>query len=153
MNRKSRVIEKEESGVSHEVTKSAENGHLLVDIKEMLVWSKLSRGEYNRNQAYSHVVVTPSVPWTVQVPVDSEGPDALKQALSVLQDAVHSAVLNKVAELEQCDKDEAKRQTSESLSKHGVEVNTSIRSIQSRPPVRSSIEAAVGDPVDDNEDF
>lgn len=132
------------------------DGKLLVSITEMQIWSKVSRGDYNRNQAYAHVVVTPAVPWAVEVPVgEVEGPDAVRQALCVLQDAVHAAVLEKAAELEREDRDAVKRATSEALSRHvsGVEVKTSVQTIEDRPPLRPSIEAAVGEPPEDNEDF
>lgn len=133
-----------------------QDGRLLVNIVEMQIWSKLSRGDYNRNQAYAHVVVAPPVPWAVEVPVgELEGPDAVRQALSVLQDAVHAAVRQKASELEREDREETKRATSEALSRYGsgVEVKTSIQSIEDRMPLRPSIEAAVGEPPDDDEDF
>lgn len=138
-------------------TEAVQNGKLVVNVEEMHIWSKLSRGDYNRNQAYAHVVVSPSVPWPIEVPIgELEGPDAVKQALSVLQDAVHAAVQEKASELEREDKAEAKRATSEVLSKYGsgVEVRTAVQSIDSdRPPLRPSVEAAVGEPPDDGEDF
>ena len=133
-----------------------QDGKLLLNVTEMLIWSNLSRGDYNRNQAYAHVVVTPAVPWVVEVPIGGEeGPDAVKQALSVLQDAVHAAVREKASELERGDKEEVKRATSEALSRFGsgVEVKTSVQTIEDKLPLRPSVEAAVGEPPEDNEDF
>jgi hypothetical protein len=149
----------EGSGIeAKEGTGAIQNGRLLVNITEMQIWSKLSRGDYNRNQAYAHVVVTPSVPWTVEVPIgELEGPEAVREALSLLQDAAHAAVKEKASELERGDREEVKRATSEALGSRygaGVEVKTSVQTIEDRPPLRPSIEAAVGEPPDDpDEDF
>lgn len=107
-HRRRRAASSEKEGAGADVTKgngAIQDGRLVVSITEMQIWSKLSRGDYNRNQAYAHVVVAPSVPWMIEVPVSAlEGPEALKQALSVLQDAVHAAVKEKAAELERSDR-------------------------------------------------
>ena len=144
---------KSEEASIPKVGAAVQDGRLLVEISEMMVWSKVSSGDYNKNQAYAHIVVAPSAPWVICVPIgDVDGPEAVTRAIAVLQDAVHEVVKQKASELETEDREAVKRATSEKLSKFtGVEVKTSVQSIEGRFPARPSIEAAVGEPPDDNE--
>lgn len=133
-----------------------QDGRLLVNVEEMLVWARLKSGDYNRNEAYAHAVVSPAVPWFVAIPVDeAEGTEAVRQAICGLQDAIHAAVKEKVSELQRQDGAELRKATAEAMSKHvsGVEVRTSVGSIEGDVHPRPSVEAAVGDPSEDEEDF
>ena len=138
-------------------------GKLYLEVSELLVNVKVSRGEYNRNQVYGHLKVAPAFPWLVEVPVGEEqGLNALRIALESMHDVVTEVVQRKASELDSLDKEELKRATAKGLSSRdgcqshsSVEVTTPVRTIESGSPgTRPSMDAAVGmEPSDDEEDF
>ncbi len=132
-----------------------EDGHLLVQVDEVMVWSKLSRGDYNRSQGYSHIRVCPAVPWVLRLPVgDLDGIDALKEAMSRLHDVVADSAKEKVEEIEreEIGKVKALTQAALSTSKQGVSVTTSVKSTEGYIP-RPSIESSVGCEPESSDEF
>jgi len=128
-----------------------EDGHLLVQVNEIMVWSKLARGDYNRNQGYSHVRVQPSVPWVLRLPVgELEGLDAMKEAMSQLHAVVADSAKSKLEAIEREEADNVKTRTREALStpQQGISVETSVKSLEGYSP-RPSIESSVGSEPED----
>lgn len=140
------------SGVSLGMTDPVvTDGKVFVMITDIMVWSKLSRGEYNRNQAYAHLSAEPASPWLIGLPIgDKEGPEAITAAIDVLQDAVHAAVKRKVEEFESEDRAETRSTAAKKVAGR-AEARTEIRSMGERNPGRPSVDAAAGDPPPDDE--
>ena len=145
-----------------QVTKAIDNGNLMLTVEDLVVTARIARGDYNRNQVYGHIAVKPVVPWTIAVPVgDLQGPDALREAISALQDALTEAVQSKATELEKCDREGVRQATAQALAstdggrhRHVVEVEVPITSVESRRPGRPRIEAvAIGEPPEDESAF
>ncbi len=153
---------KQEPGEVPEAVETAvQDGKLLVKVNELMVWVKLSRGDYNRHQVYGHVSVEPVVPWVVAVPLETlEGAEALGDVVQKLENVVVRAVALKVAELEASERDGVRQATAQAIGTsdtsrytRGVEVKTSVGTIEAGSPGRPSVPSAAGVPPSDDPDF
>lgn len=133
-----------------------QDGSVIIEITEMMVWEKQSRGDYNRNQAYAHVAAAPTEPWRVKVDIgDLQGADAVRTAVAELQKAVHEAVKAQADCMEAEEKADLKRKTAAAIGGHngnGVQVATAIQSSNGYVPDLPSIESAAGEPPPDDEE-
>lgn len=132
-----------------------EDGCALVRVEELMVWSKLARGDYNKNQAYAHLRVIPAIPWVIKVPVgELEGLDALKAVSDALHGIVADSAQQKVEEIEAEEKAKVQQGIKAVLTKQsGVEVRTAVRTTDSSYVGRPNVQAATGaepDSIDDD---
>lgn len=136
------------------MTKKTRGNVVVLQIEEILVWSKLARGEYNRNQAYSHVKLVPQEPWLIAVPVEGmESAEAVGEALASLHQVVQEVTKQQVEQLAHQERESVREATAKALVRSqegGVGYRTGIKNV-SRTGQRPSIESAVdGEPVEDD---
>ena len=137
------------------------DGKLYLQVTELMLNTRVSRGEYNRNQVYGHVKVMPAVPWVIPIPVEGvQGLEALQVALEKLSGLVTDVARDQVTEMERQEKEGRKSDVQRTVGKKteystGVSVTTPVRTIDSLDlGQRPSMEASVGDePADDEDDF
>jgi len=86
-------------------TRKDNDGNVVVEITELLVNVKLGRGDYQRNQFYSHIKVSPVSPWLIKVPIgELEDLDALDAVIDKLADVVAKQAIEQANKLVEMDK-------------------------------------------------
>ncbi len=120
------------SGVSYK------DGVWKLEVTELHVSARISRGEYNRNQVYGHVKASPAVPLVIEFRAENTL-EGLRHVLESLQSLVTDVVCSKADEF------------SESLARE-VSVKTPVRTIEAvEPGVRPGLSAVGQEPTE--EDF
>ena len=125
-----------------------QDGVLYLKVTEMFVSSKVLRGEYSRNQVYSHLKVEPAVPWMIGIPVgELSGIEAMQDALRTLSDIVTDVAAEEANKLEKTDPLSPRQ-----IDKR-VEVSTPVRTIVNESNgTRPSVESAAGPEPESDED-
>jgi hypothetical protein len=124
------------------------DGFLYLTVSELLVNTKVSSGDYNRNQVYVHALLKPAAPLVLAVPVgELRGLDALRKAIEGVQEVVAGTVREGALELEQ---QRAREQLSKAVQRTGTGVKTSVTTLgDTKPGHRPALEASFDDPPEE----